>query len=999
VIFKRIIDEVFPRPRRRPTLWSAAPLVAFLAAFAATWITLELTDTITFTEPWALALLAVAPWVWWMHVAGSSGLPRARAVVALLVRLMVVGAFVMMLAGPRAVRTSDRLALMYAVDVSDSIGEQSQIAALGYVARTVAAKPPGDRAGLVAFGANAAAELAPRESFPLEGGEVILNSRIARDGTNIERALRLALACLPSDQLGRIVLISDGSDTEGTLSGVLGEAVSRDIAIDVLSIDYDYPREVWLERIELPKVVKSGETYEASIILSSIAAGSGRLSLRENGKVIFEDTVTFEAGKSRYTLPLYMRGPGFYEYLAKIVVPAGMDGRPENNVAQADLYLKGEGRTLIVTDPSGDARDWKHFVDACTAEGIAVDVQSAYDFPRDAVSLMPYDCIAVVNVPADTLDAMQMKAMKDGVYALGIGFVMVGGKNSFGPGGYHRTAVEELLPVTMDVTNKKVLPKGALAIILHTCEFAEGNTWAKRIAKAAIKVLGAEDEVGILAFGWNGGYQWVFELTPAGEYEKLLPLINKAQIGDMPDFATTMQMGLTGLTASDAAVKHMIIISDGDPSPPTPALLRSFVAGRISISTVAINPHGGVETQTLRQIAGTTGGRYYFPKDPKRLPSIFVKEAKTLKRSMIQNKTFVPTMEFPSPILKGIETVRQLHGYVLTTPKPRAKVILKGPETEQMDPVLATWRHGLGTTAAFTSDLSPNWGREWVAWGRYRSFVKQLVTGISRVDKESFLRMSCEAAGIDGTVSVEDYHSGGSFLEIQARVIGPDNRSELVSLRQTGARRYQGAFRLWGMGRYQVQALGTGDGRNETALGGFVVPYSPEYLRFRSDPIELKRIAERTKGRLLSGQETGDELFNKGRKPSQSSRPIEDIFLIILACAIPIDVGIRRIQLDFGVIRGWFTRKQPKGESGETMGALLRVKRRMKTVKEPADTAEPATRVPPPAAPSAPPPRRKQADVSNAKKAEKEPGLESLSTTERLLALKRKRQQKKDGSE
>ena len=62
-----------------------------------------------------------------------------------------------------------------------------------------------------------------------------------------------------------------------------------------------------------------------------------------------------------------------------------------------------------------------------------------------------------------------------------------------------------MLPVTMDVSQKKVLPKGALAIILHTCEFAEGNTWGKRITKQAIKVLGAQDEVGVLAYDYQDG--------------------------------------------------------------------------------------------------------------------------------------------------------------------------------------------------------------------------------------------------------------------------------------------------------------------------------------------------------------------------------------------------------------------------------------------------------------------------------------------------------------
>ena len=89
--------------------------------------------------------------------------------------------------------------------------------------------------------------------------------------------------------------------------------------------------------------------------------------------------------------------------------------------------------------------------------------------------------------------------------------------------------------------------------------------------------------------------------------------------------------------------KHTIIISDGDPSPPTPELVKQFIAEKISVSTVVINPHGGVDISGMQALAGATGGRHYMVMDPNELPSIFIKEAKTLKRSMIQNTTFVPS--------------------------------------------------------------------------------------------------------------------------------------------------------------------------------------------------------------------------------------------------------------------------------------------------------------------------------------------------------------------
>ena len=188
------------------------------------------------------------------------------------------------------------------------------------------------------------------------------------------------------------------------------------------------------------------------------------------------------------------------------------------------------------------------------AEKRLVDVQSAYDLPRDALSLLPYDAIIWVNAGADLFDPVQFKAVHDAVKDLGIGFLMVGGRNSFGPGGYRRTTIEDVLPVSMDVTKKKILPKGALAIVLHTCEFPEGNTYAKRVTKEAIRVLGAQDEAGLLAYTQNVS-SWVFELTPVSDYDAIVRKINAAEPGDMPSFEPIMQAGFTTRLEERDAVK------------------------------------------------------------------------------------------------------------------------------------------------------------------------------------------------------------------------------------------------------------------------------------------------------------------------------------------------------------------------------------------------------------------------------------------------------------
>jgi len=997
---RAIFFQVFPRPRRRVSLGALLPLLIFLAAFAAVVLTLEIQAILRFTWKPAFCFLLAAPWVWWIHCTGDSGLSGWRAHAALISRFILVGLFTMLLAEPRAVRKSDTLSLVYALDVSNSMGEKVSDKSLEWILNSVATKPPKDEAGLVVFGRDAGVELPPRQSFPFE----TINSSVGRDGSDMAKGLSLAAAMLPEGNEGRLVLITDGNETEGNLSAVLDELKSRKIPVDVLPVGFDFQHEVWLERLDLPKTIKKGETYDAQVLLSSLKDGRGKLRLAENGQNIFEQEISFKSGKNRFPIPLPQRDPGYYEYVATIEPPKGEDSWSENNIAMGDIFLKGEGKILIVTDTHSDTRDWETLAEALKQSERAVQVKMAYEFPREAQALLPYDLIIIPNAPADAFDQVQMQALHDAVYNQGIGFIMLGSKETFGPGGYHRSIIEQALPVDMDVAQKKVMPKAALGLVLHTCEFAEGNTWAKRIAKEAVRVLGAQDDAGIINYE-SGVNKWIFPFTPVKEFEgTMLPLINASQPQDMPDFQGILQMMFDALKANDAAMKHCVIISDGDPSPPSPQLLGMFRDEKISISTVAINPHGGQTLDFMQMIADATGGRFHHVEDAEKLPGIFIKEAKTMKRSMLQNKVFAPSVEFPSPILKGIESMPLLHGYVLTTAKPRANVILQVPPGDaeaaagdMPEPLLAIWRYGVGTTAAWTSDFSPNWARDWLPWEQFRAFTKQLVTEVSRVERQSDITVSTQVSGSQGVITVEDNATKEVFMEMKARVTGPRDQKLDVTLKQIGPRRYQAQFPLWGKGRYQIAVAGEGlsagtdaTKRSEQAVGGFVVPYSPEYLRFKSNPILIKEIAARTGGRLLTDSDT--KLFDRERSIRESSKPVFDWFLLALVIMIPLDVAIRRVQLDWDsiAIKLGLRKKQP---STSTMGALLSQK---KAWQAPADSApkKPVIRstsaLPPLSTPASP------ATSTPSPKPEAKPSpadeSESKSTTASLLARKRKRQ-------
>lgn len=981
-----LTQRIFPSPRKavkRSAWWlPVASMVLFLGICFA----LDVTNQLIFTRPSVFWLTLVFPWVWWLIAAGHAGVTGMRAKFVYGFRWLLLCIVIAALAQPRSIRSDKSMSVIFTVDTSASISENMRKEAVKFAVNTANTKPDKDSVGLVFFGRDAAVELPPMQSFPFEA----INVQVNNDGTNIASSLSLSSALIPDDKLGRIVLVTDGTETEGSLDRVLDELAARRIPVDVLPISYDHDKEVWVERLDLPRFVRSGETYEAAAIVSSLSPGKGKLVLKENGHVIYQDQVTYQAGKNRYTLPITLREEGYYEYEALIETAKEDDQHARNNRAISYLFLQGKGSVLMVTNLEGDKRDWESLRNALQLAQRQVRLMSAYELPDDPMALLPYDCIMLVNVPADQLSLPQMQAMRDAVFHQGSGFIMVGGDQSFGPGGYHHTLVEEILPVTMDVQNKKILPKSALAITLHTCEFPQGNTWAKRITKQAIQVLGEQDDVGVLVFDWQGRDQWLFPLTPASEYNTLAMKINNAQIGDMPDFGTSMRLALQGFKQSDAAERHMIIISDGDPQPPLPSLLQEFVTNKITVSTVAVFPHG-TQTQTMQAIAKVTGGRFYFPQDANKLPSIFIKEAKTLRRSMIQNKLFDPLLGDPSDILKGIDSIPQLKGYILTTPKPRSFTVLEGPEQQEPDPVLATWRYGIGKTAAFTSDLSPNWAGNWMGWTHYQAFVSQLVKDVARVSTSSNMHMQAFTSGNTGIITAEDFEADSPLYNITAQVIGPDGQSRTVTMEQIAPKRYEGRFDLWGEGRYQVMATASGDGKNNRMHAGFVVPYSQEYLRFGSSPMTIKKIVEKTGGNMLTTDATAADIFPKDRKERFTSKPSFDWLLIALCCLLPLDVALRRVQVDMQFFRDLLGPHKTITPKQETFDSLLKTRKKVKDKLKQSDEAFEQTRGR----------KESQMQIIEQQKVEDQPIQttpkpgqtnpdDDDSTTSRLLALKRK---------
>src|SRR5690606_16570665 len=127
------------------------------------------------------------------------------------------------------------------------------------------------------------------------------------------------------------------------------------------------------------------------------------------------------------------------------------------------------------------------------------------------------------------LSERQQELLTSYVHDMGGGLLMIGGPNAFGAGGWQGSKLEEILPVDMDIPAQRQIAKGALVLIMHSCEMPNGNYWGEQCAIKAVEALSNRDEIGVLSYDWGragpGGTQWDFPLQEKGDGPKVIAAI------------------------------------------------------------------------------------------------------------------------------------------------------------------------------------------------------------------------------------------------------------------------------------------------------------------------------------------------------------------------------------------------------------------------------------------------------------------------------------------
>ncbi|MCI0547981.1 MAG: VWA domain-containing protein [Candidatus Rokubacteria bacterium] len=864
----------------------------------------------------AIALFVIEALLYWRRqTAGRLGLPRGLGDRwALGLRCLLLAALVLALTRPTIPRWVDQLNVLYLLDVSDSVSLAARENAYRFAAQSASAMRPGDQVGLIVFGEDAMVDQPLRAVPRLDRPQ----SKVAGRGTNLAQALQLALASAPPGHANRFVLLSDGRQNAGDAVAVAQAA--RDAGADIYYVPapLTFSQEVTVDAMVLPQEVKFGEPFQAKVVAWSQADSQGRLALFRNGEFLGSQVVRLSAGKNVFTYRQSLEQRGVHVYQAALEVEG--DTIEENNRAVGTVVVRGRPQVLIAEKDRSQAQS---IAAALRAQHVDVEVAEPDRIPKDMAGLQKYDGVVLSNVSSLKMTKKQMENIRDYVRDQGGGLIMLGGEESFGLGGYYRTPIEEALPVTMEVKQKIEIP--SLAVVLSidrsgsmamtTDDKATKLDIAKEAAHLVVDLLDERNEVGIMS--WDTEFVWDSSVRPARDKQALHQAIATIKAGGGTDGYPALKESYQVLFERPALLKHVIFLSDGQMTRGDfQGLIRRMAKDKITVSAVAVGKDADV--QLMFDIAKWGRGRFYYTEDTSTVPRIFTLETQLASKASLVEQPFKAAPAAPSH--EAIQDINwkeapPLGGYVATTLKGTAEMVLM---THQEDPLLATWRYGLGRSAAFTSDAKAKWAVLWLRWGGFNKFWSQVTRWTLRTGSRSDTVATVGRTDDMGEVVVDAIDGKGefiNFLDSQVGVVSPDKQRSVVELEQVGPGRYRGRFPA---GQEGVYLIGMAQRRQDQMVGsqiaGLVVPYAQEFRELGVEETFLREVSELTGGTSLSDPR---EAFQQARRRSRLALDVWPWLVGFAAVMLLPEIALRRVGSGLlSRIRGRLRNEQQEGGAG-----------------------------------------------------------------------------------
>jgi Mg-chelatase subunit ChlD len=686
----------------------------------------------------------------------------------------------------------------------------------------------GDRMALVAFGSQAKIEQGPQADPVFEGFQFDVNA----DGSNLSAALDRALTLIPENRPGAILLYSDGEYQGELPESVARRAAARGIRIDVRTAPRTTQPDALVERLELPPEIGVGEAFQFQAWVRAESETEAEYTLFRGEEILARGPVQLRRGLN----PLRFRDRGQAAGLAqyRLQIDVAGDRILENNSAIGAVRVSGS-RPLLVINSSGEAG---RLVNALRSAGLAVEVRSAEQVAaQQAIWLESFHGFILENVAASQLGKM-LPALARQVEDLGAGLLITGGRASYGVGGYYRSALDPLLPVTMELRVEHRKMGLAIGFVLDrsgSMGMPAGSGTKMDLANAgtmeAIRLLGPLDEATVIAV--DSSPHVIVPLSQVDDPEAFASRVSGIQAGGGGIYTYTgLLAAAEGLAPSARANRHIVLFADANDAEEPGRyieLIADLTANQsTSISVVALGKESDSDAIFLQDVAARGGGEIYFSEDPAELPRLFAQDTMLAARSSFVD---IPTASRMEAGLLSIAALPpgpwlDLPGYNLCYLRPGAALGIVTLD-EYAAPVVATMQAGLGRTAAFTPQVDGSFGIASNNWPQAATVLVTLARWISGQAPPAEYYASVRREGREAVLQIDIDPELGDGAPLTTRMVDPSGRSIPIELAPVGENRFEARVPLAEDGIYRFAAA-TEDGEI-VPIDPIAVPYSPEY--------------------------------------------------------------------------------------------------------------------------------------------------------------------------
>lgn len=846
---------------------------------------------------------------------GTSGV--ARRVGSGLVRALMFLALVTALADPRWHEQADVAHVIMVLDRSASIPDGALADAIEQATALKDAAGADVRVGLVVFDDEPEVAVFPGRAWdvpsPLREQPIEIS--------DIDEALQLALGLIPADEAGEIVLFTDGRPTaNGREQGGAAIATAAEHGVKIHTVvlrpDRDDPAVTAVVLAE--RDARPGATVEGHVeVDGSDRAVAGTVQIKLGDKVVATERVTIDAGGNvevPFTHQLDARTePGTAELTATFSAddPAA-DPNSDNNSGLATLIVGNPPKVRMI---AGEEHDAAAMARALRAERMDVEVVPMGELTAAHEDLSEVDLVVLANAPAlpvpggASMSESFIAALSRWVDAGG-GLVVLGGPMSYDMGGYNTSELAKILPVRLDQVDPEVESAATIIIVLDKSgsmsAFAGLSKTKMQLADegavASIRLLRSFDKVAVMSV--TESVHWEVPLqpvhNPAAIERKVLSI--RAEGGGIYCY-TAIEAARRQMKKTDTPLRHVILFSDAADSEEqvkgvpfgtgtghsTQDLAKEMRAEGITTSVIGIGTESDSDTQFLREVAKAGGGRFYLTEDAAKLRGLFVEETERLVDSSLHEAKFRPKSLVAHAATSGVDYAAgpQLQGYQELSARPTAEVLLSGPND---DPIMTTWRYGLGQVVAWSSDAGPRWSEEWLTWDGFGQQWTQVARWALRNRAGDETALEVDFQGGRARLSVARRGDDGLTLDeggLRARVTAGEDTTE-VALASDDPGLWEGQFTTRSDTSYRIEVL---DDDGKILAEQTIAPPPSAELRHRTaDDAWVSAVAQRT-----GGDENPTSVTPEVRASVTSEVVRLWPWLVLLALALlPFDAFFRR---------------------------------------------------------------------------------------------------------